>query len=158
MKKEDIMYYKTFDTHKYIKSLQETGFNEKQAEVLVKSLLESRDFDLSILATREQVADMKSDLKKEIAQLDAKFNKEISATREQVTDVKSEISDVRKEIVQLDNKLSKEISSTREQISDVKSDLQKEISNVRGDIKQIKADMLKWIVPILITIIINETV
>lgn len=154
MKKEDIMYYKTFDTHKYIKSLQETGFNEKQAEVLVKSLLESRDFDLSILATREQVADMKSDLKKEIAQLDAKLNKEISATHEQVTDVKSEISDVRKEIVQLDNKLSKEISSTREQISDVKSDLQKEISDVRGDIKQIKADMLKWIVPILITIII----
>ena len=61
------MYYKTFDTHKYIKSLKETGFNEQQAEMLVKSLLESRDFDLSILATREQVAEVKSDLQKEIA-------------------------------------------------------------------------------------------
>jgi hypothetical protein len=58
------MHYKTFDTHKYIKSLQETGFNEQQAEILVKSLLESRDFDLSILATRDQVAEVKSDLQK----------------------------------------------------------------------------------------------
>ncbi|MSO14466.1 hypothetical protein [Rickettsiales endosymbiont of Trichoplax sp. H2] len=71
------MHYKTFDTHKYIKSLQETGFNEQQAEMLVKSLLESRDFDLSILATREQV----SDVKKEIAQLDTKLSKEISTAK-----------------------------------------------------------------------------
>ena len=85
------MHYKTFDTHKYIKSLQETGFNEQQAEILVKSLLESRDFDLSILATRDQVAEVKSDLQKNIAQLDSKLSKEISATREQVSEVKSDL-------------------------------------------------------------------
>ncbi len=103
------MHYKTFDTHKYIKSLQETGFNEQQAEILVKSLLESRDFDLSILATREQVADAKSDLQKDIAQLDSKLSKEIS-------EVKSD--------------LQKDIATTREQISEVKSDLQKEIGSM----------------------------
>lgn len=81
------MHYKTFDTHKYIKSLQETGFNEQQAEILVKSLLESRDFDLSILATREQISEVKT----EIAQLDSKLSKEISATREQVSEVKSDL-------------------------------------------------------------------
>ena len=116
------MHYKTFDTHKYIKSLQETGFNEQQAEVLVKSLLESRDFDLSILATRQQVTAVKSDLQKDIAE------------------VKVEISEVKIEITQLDSKLSKEISATREQISEVKD-----------EIKQSKIDMLKWIVPILFT-------
>ena len=104
------MHYKTFDTHKYIKSLQETGFNEQQAEILVKSLLESRDFDLSILATREQV------------------------------------SDVKKEIAQLENKLGKEISATRVQVSAVKSDLQKEISTV-------KYDILKWMLPLIFTVI-----
>jgi phosphopantetheine adenylyltransferase len=108
------MHYKTFDTHKYIKSLQETGFNEQQAEILVKSLLESRDFDLSILATREQVAEVKSDLQKNIAQLDSK--------------------------------LSREISATREQVSEVKSDLQKEIS-------VIKHDILKWMIPLILTVI-----
>ena len=85
------MHYKTFDTHKYIKSLQETGFNEQQAEVLVKSLLESRDFDLSILATREQV----SDVKKEIVQLDNKLSKEISSTREQISDVRGDIKQIK---------------------------------------------------------------
>ena len=94
------MHYKTFDTHKYIKSLQETGFNEQQAKILVKSLLESRDFDLSILATREQISEVKT----EIAQLDSKLSKEISATREQVSEVKS---DLQKQIVQVESNILK---------------------------------------------------
>jgi len=99
MKDEEVtMHYKTFDTHKYVKSLQESGFNEKQAEVLVKSLLESRDFDLSILATREQVSEVKSELQKEIAE-------------------------VKNEIIKLDNKLSKEIA--RDEIKQSKVDMLK---------------------------------
>jgi phosphopantetheine adenylyltransferase len=87
------MHYKTFDTHKYIKSLQETGFNEQQAEILVKSLLESRDFDLSILATREQISEVKT----EIAQLDSKLSKEISEVK----------SDLQKQIVQVESNILK---------------------------------------------------
>ena len=76
MKDEEVaMHYKTFDTHKYIKSLQESGFNEKQAEMLVKSLLESRDFDLSILATREQVAQLDGKIDKVESNLNAKIDK-----------------------------------------------------------------------------------
>jgi len=81
MKDEEVtMHYKTFDTHKYIKSLQESGFNEKQAEILVKSLLESRDFDLSILATREQVA-----------RLDGKIDKVESNLEKKIIEVKYDI-------------------------------------------------------------------
>ena len=127
------MHYKTFDTHKYIKSLQETGFNEQQAEMLVKSLLESRDFDLSILATREQI----SEVKIEIAQLDSKLSKEISAIREQVSEVKSD--------------LQKDIATTRQDVAEVKSELQKEIAAARDEIKQSKVDMLKWMLPLMST-------
>lgn len=129
------MHYKTFDTHKYIKSLQETGFNEQQAEMLVKSLLESRDFDLSILATREQI----SEVKIEIAQLDSKLSKEISAIREQVSEVKSD--------------LQKDIATTRQDVAEVKSELQKEIAAARDEIKQSKVDMLKWMLPLMFTVI-----
>ena len=81
MKDEEVtMHYKTFDTHKYIKSLQESGFNEKQAEMLIKSLLESRDFDLSILATREQVA-----------KLDGKIDKVESNLEKKIIEVKYDI-------------------------------------------------------------------
>ena len=105
MEAETAMHYRTFDTHKYIKSLQETGFNEKQAEMLIKSLLESRDFELSTLATREQVARVE----KQIAQVESKLGKEISATREQVAKVEV--------------KLGKEISATREQVAKVEAKL-----------------------------------
>ena len=104
MKDEEVtMHYKTFDTHKYIKSLQESGFNEKQAEMLVKSLLESRDFDLSILATREQVA-------------------------------------------RIDGKIDKVESNLEQKIIELKSELKESISSI-------KHDMLKWIVPMMLTII-----
>ena len=122
MKDEEVtMHYKTFDTHKYIKSLQESGFNEKQAEMLVKSLLESRDFDLSILATREQVS-----------KTEASLEKQISAIREQVT--------------QLDGKIDKVESNLEQKIIELKSELKESISSI-------KHDMLKWIVPMMLTII-----
>ena len=118
---EVTMHYKTFDTHKYIKSLQESGFNEKQAEMLVKSLLESRDFDLSILATREQVS-----------KTEASLEKQISAIREQVA--------------RLDGKIDKVESNLEQKIIELKSELKESISSI-------KHDMLKWIVPMMLTII-----
>ena len=44
-----------FDTHKYVKELQATGFKENQAESIIRSILESRSNDVSHLATKEQV-------------------------------------------------------------------------------------------------------
>ena len=140
MEAETAMHYRTFDTHKYIKSLQETGFNEKQAEMLIKSLLESRDFELSTLATREQVAKVEAKLGKEIsaireqvAKVEVKLDKEISATRDQITKVESKLE---KKIDRVESKLEK-------QIIQVKSDLQKEIDSV-------KYDLLKWILPLIV--------
>jgi len=92
MKDEEVtMHYKTFDTHKYIKSLQESGFNEKQAEMLVKSLLESRDFDLSILATREQVAQLDGKIDKVESNLNAKIDKVESNLNAKIDKVESKI-------------------------------------------------------------------
>jgi len=92
MKDEEVtMHYKTFDTHKYIKSLQESGFNEKQAEMLVKSLLASRDFDLSILATREQVAQLDGKIDKVESNLNAKIDKVESNLNAKIDKVESKI-------------------------------------------------------------------
>lgn len=98
------MYYKTFDTHKYIKSLQETGFNEKQAEILVKSLIESRDFDLSTLATREQINNVESKLSKDIADVESKLSKDIANVR---TDLQKEIIDVKDQVKEIKGEVSK---------------------------------------------------
>ena len=45
-----------FDTHKYIKELQDSGLNSKQAEIIVKFLLESRDYYISKTATPDQIS------------------------------------------------------------------------------------------------------
>ena len=44
----------TFDTHKYIKELTASGFDERQAEVIIKSILKGRDYDVSNLATTKK--------------------------------------------------------------------------------------------------------
>lgn len=59
----------SFDTHKYIKALVAQGMKEPQAEMIVSTIVESRDFDLSRLATKEQLTLIQKDidlLKKEI--------------------------------------------------------------------------------------------
>ena len=37
----------TFDTHKYIKELTASGFDERQAEVIIKPIPEGRDHAVS---------------------------------------------------------------------------------------------------------------
>ena len=64
----------SFDTHKCIKELQQNfGFNEKQAEGVVKAIIESKDYDLSKLATRDQIVA----LGQEIAALEQKTEKRL---------------------------------------------------------------------------------
>ena len=46
---------RAFDTHKHIKALTNSGFKEEQAELIIRSLLESRESDLSKLATNESL-------------------------------------------------------------------------------------------------------
>ena len=49
----NIMNY-VFDTHKFIKHIKSAGFDEKQAEAIVETIAESREYDFSKLATKEQ--------------------------------------------------------------------------------------------------------
>ena len=48
-----------FDTHKYIKLLKSKGLKETQAESIVQVISESREFDISRLATKEQLENVK---------------------------------------------------------------------------------------------------
>ena len=70
-----------FDTHKYIKELTASGFDERQAEVIIKSILEGRDYDVSKLATKEQLENTRKELKGDISSLDNK----IEATKKELS-------------------------------------------------------------------------
>jgi len=65
----------TFDTHRFVKRMVETGMSEQTAEALADehmNLLESN------LATRHQLATVDADLKARIAELDARLTGRIS--------------------------------------------------------------------------------
>ncbi len=84
--RNESMYFISFDTHKYFKELEASGFNEKQAEVLVKSLLDSRDYDLSKLATRDQVMAIEKDIEYLKANMSTK-----AELKEEIANVKYDI-------------------------------------------------------------------
>ncbi len=104
---KNMMEMHSFDTYKYIKQFQSSGFNEQQEEAIVRTLVETRDFDLSRLATKDQ-----------LAMVEEKLSNRINSVE-----------------VTLDAK-----------IDNIKNEL-------KADIATSHASTLKWIMPLLITLI-----
>jgi len=69
-----------FNTHNVIKKLVAKGFQEPQAEEIVDAILEGRSSDLSQLATKEQVTELRSEMKSDIGKV-----------RAEVTELRSEM-------------------------------------------------------------------
>ncbi len=139
------MHVRNFDTHKYVEAFQESGFDKRQAEMLVRSLLEARDSDLSNLATKEQV-------NKLYANLDKKIDQNANTTREQ-------ISALDRKIDQVENKLDQKISALDRKIDQVENKLDKKIDQVKSDLivemTRNKYDTVKWMVGLFVTLVIT---
>lgn len=56
------MHVHMLDTHKFIKGFQAESSKEKQAELIAKFIVDSKELDFSRLATREQVTELKKDV------------------------------------------------------------------------------------------------
>ena len=52
----------TLDTHELVKDLKASGFNDEQAEAVTRAVTKARDIDLSNLATKADLAELKADL------------------------------------------------------------------------------------------------
>jgi hypothetical protein len=68
-------YHMKFDTHKYIKTLMRQGMEEPQAESIVQIVSDSREFDLSRLATKDQLEIVKvqvEDVKERVGNLEGR--------------------------------------------------------------------------------------
>jgi hypothetical protein len=146
------MYMRNFDTHKYVEAFQESGFDKRQAEMLVRSLLEARDSDLSNLATREQVNKLEMNFEKKFSALDKKIDHDTNATREQISTLDRKIDQVEnkldKKIDQVENKLDEKITTLDRKIDTVKSDLITEMTKN-------KYDTVKWMVGLFVTLVIT---
>jgi hypothetical protein len=54
----------TLDTHELVKDVKAAGFNDDQDEAVTRALTKARDIDLTNLATKTDLAELKADLVK----------------------------------------------------------------------------------------------
>ncbi len=99
---------RTFDTYTHINDLKEAGFDEKQAAVIIKSLVDSRETDISHLATKEQVVALENKLTSKVDKLTSRVEniEKTMATKEQLD---SSIAKLEGKIYALDASLQKQM-------------------------------------------------
>ena len=149
----------TFDTHKHIKELQATGFDERQAEVIVKSLFESRDYDVSKLATKEQVFVLEKDVKS--------IEKDVKAIEKDVRAIEKDVKSLRVEMREGFQWIYKEMKNfaTKDELQMLRTELRTEMKNfvtkdefysyVKSETTAVKNDILKWMIPLLLAIMLQ---
>ena len=114
-----------FDTLKFPQTLRDKAkFSPEQAEGFSEAFSQA---SADQLATKSDVADLRSDLKTEIVALRSDLKAEIADVR---SDLKAEIADVR--------------SDLKAEIADVRSDLREVELRLETKIEAVKVDILKW--------------
>lgn len=90
----------SLDTHAYIKSLMGAGFSEQQAEILTKGL---RQVHVGNVATKEDLAHVRDELKAEIAALRTETKADLAHVRDELKDdialLRVEIRDMKAEML-----------------------------------------------------------
>jgi len=66
----------TLDTHELVKDLTATGFTDAQAEAVTRAVRLAREFDISNLASKTDIAD----LRREIAEVELRLIKWVIGT------------------------------------------------------------------------------
>ena len=83
-----------FDTHKFVKTLEEAGVPELQAEAISTAVRESHE--AADLATKGDIADLRKDM-------DTRFDKTESALRQEISSssaaIRQELADTRFELL-----------------------------------------------------------
>jgi len=108
----------SLDTHESVKSLTAAGFTDAQAEALTAVVKAAVDIDLTNIATRTDIADLRGDLSTEVANLRG--------------DLSTEAANLRREI------------ST--EVTDLRRDLSTEVANLRREITQLELRLIKWVI------------
>jgi hypothetical protein len=147
----------SFDTHKHIKEFIRAGMPELQAEAIVELIHKSRDYDLSKLATRDQIIllnqkieSSRAESKSDIESLGSELDQKIEFSR---AESKSDIERLEQKIGSLGSELDQKIEFSRaESKSDIErvdrkigslgNELNQRISNIEGKMST-KDDLLK---------------
>ncbi len=65
----------TLDTHELVKDLKASGFTDEQAEAVTRAVRLAQDLDVSNLATKTDLGELRSELRSELAQVELRLIK-----------------------------------------------------------------------------------
>jgi chromosome segregation ATPase len=103
------------DTLKIAKRLREAGFSEPQAEAVVATVQEAAQG--ADLATKGDLAEVRTDLREEIGELRAELKADIAGVRAEIADLRSElkaeIADLRSEMRQSELRLEAKLETMK---------------------------------------------
>ena len=171
VRQKNMYISRSFDTHKFVKSFTAAGLKEEQAEAIVTAIVESRDHDLSKLATKEQLEYIKVQLdtfkdelklmstKEELEAVKVQIDTFKISTKEQFEEIKDELK-----LMATKEQLETFKISTKEQFEAVKDELKlmatkEQLETVRiqldtkidSSIAKLEASILKWFIATAIT-------
>jgi DNA repair exonuclease SbcCD ATPase subunit len=132
----------TFDTHEYVKSFKQTGMKEVQAEAIVKAIKESRDFDFSRLATKDQIKLLQSDIKGVEQRLEAEIKGVEQRLEQKIENVEQKIENVEQKLVAEVKTIEQRLE---QKIENVEQKIETSEERLRGEIKASETTVIKWV-------------
>jgi protein subunit release factor A len=131
------MYNTAIDTYAFIKRLRDNGLPEIQAQVIIQAILDSREYDLSTLVTKEQFNALQNEVA--LIRQDIVHIRSVMATKSDIAEIRIEISELKSEM--------------KSDIAELRNELKSDIAEIKVSIADIKTDILKWIVPLFIAML-----
>ena len=81
---DEYMATRTFDTHLFVKTLQQKGFTEQQAEAIIQVAGQMREDDLRAAATKADLRELELNMKTDLKELELRLQTHIADTRADV--------------------------------------------------------------------------
>jgi len=122
------MHAVAFDTHEFIKTLEESGFKEEQAEALSKVIKQVQEANLEELATKKDILELKHGIKELEVNTKSDIKKLEASTKSAIKELEA---------------------NTKFDIKELEASTKCSIADVKRDIALAKADIFKWGVGIL---------
>ena len=138
----------TFDTLKFANTLKTAGVPAQQAEAQAVAFAEVIQGNFKDLATKEDLALAKNELKQDIAQVRTELKQEIAQVR---TELKQDIALVRTELAQVRTELKQDNESLEQRLGSRIDLVGAEVKNLRTELKG-ELTLLKWMFGVGVTV------
>ena len=123
----------TFDTLAAVRNLEKAGMGTSQAEAVTETI---RVAVFQGVATKEDLADQRGELKADIGEVKA----EIAKLR---GELKADIGEVKAEIAKLRGELKADIGEVKAEIAELRAATREDLAELRTELEKLRAD-LTW--------------